>query len=206
MLEQWVASLQHLPPEGILLVAFLVTLVENLFPPSPSDTLLVFCGVLVGLGAVDFATMVLVATLGSVTGFSAMFWLGYQFGVRLVDTQRLRFLPLDAVETVEQWFRRYGYWVIVANRFLSGTRAVISFAAGMSKLSFPVTLVLSAVSALVWNTLLVTAGWSVGQNWQEIAHWVQLYGIVITVLVLGLSIGWILWRRLRVRKVKQSVQ
>lgn len=199
-------SLQSLPPEGILAVAFLVTLVENLFPPSPSDTLLVFCGVLVGLGAVDFPAMVLVATLGSVVGFSAMFWLGYQFGIRLVDTRRLRFLPLDALEQVERWFQRYGYWVIVANRFLSGTRAVISFAAGMSKLSFPITLVLSAVSALVWNTLLITAGWSVGQNWQELAHWVQLYGSIITAVVLAFGIGWVLWLRLRARKAKQSVQ
>ncbi len=206
MLEQWIASLQQLPPEGILAVAFLITLVENLFPPSPSDTLLVFCGVLVGLGTVDFASMVLVATAGSVVGFSVMFWLGYQFGVRLVDTGRLRFLPLEALETVERWFRRYGYWVIVANRFLSGTRAVISFAAGMSKLSFLWTLLLSLLSALVWNTLLITAGWSVGQNWQEIAHWVQLYGTIVTAAVLVALGGWFLWWRVRTRKAQPPVQ
>jgi membrane protein DedA with SNARE-associated domain len=154
---------------------------------------------------VEFVPLVLVATVGSVTGFGVMFWLGYVFGVRIVDAGRLRILPLDAIQTVERWFQRYGYWVIVANRFLSGTRAVISFVAGMSKLSFPVTLLLCAISALVWNTLLVTVGWSVGQNWREIAHWLQVYGTLVTVVLIGLAGGWLAWRMWRARRARVSV-
>ncbi len=205
MVERWIEFLQQLPPEGVLLVALVVTFVENLLPPSPSDTLLLFCGVLVGLQVVEFVPLVLVATVGSVTGFGVMFWLGYVFGVRIVDAGRLRILPLDAIQTVERWFQRYGYWVIVANRFLSGTRAVISFVAGMSKLSFPVTLLLCAISALVWNTLLVTVGWSVGQNWREIAHWLQVYGTLVTVVLIGLAGGWLAWRMWRARRARVSV-
>ncbi|MEN3027519.1 MAG: DedA family protein, partial [Chlorobiota bacterium] len=68
-MEQWVAYLQELPPSGVLLFALAVTFLENVFPPSPSDVLLLFCGVLVGLGVVDFAALVLAATVGSVAGF-----------------------------------------------------------------------------------------------------------------------------------------
>ncbi len=205
MLEQWIATLQQLPPGGVLLFALVVTFVENVFPPSPSDTLLLFCGVLVGIGVVEFVPLVLVATVGSVLGFSTMFWLGYLFGVRVVDMGRLRFLPREAIEQVERWFQRYGYWVIVANRFLSGTRAVISFVAGMSKLSFPLTVLLSALSALVWNVVLVTVGWSVGQGWQEVAHGLQLYGVIITLALLALGIGWLMWWAVRARRARQRV-
>ncbi|MCS6965171.1 MAG: DedA family protein [Candidatus Kapabacteria bacterium] len=205
MLEQWVTTLQQLPPEGILLFAFAVTFVENLFPPSPSDTLLLFCGVLVGLQVVDFGLLLLVATVGSVSGFSTMFWLGYAFGVKVVDVGRWRFLPVEAIQTVERWFQRYGYWVIVANRFMSGTRAVISFVAGMSKLTFPVTLLLCGLSALVWNSLLITVGWSVGHNWRGIAYWLQLYGTLITLVLLGLALGWLVWWSLRARRQKREV-
>jgi len=200
MLEHWVAMLQQLPAEGILLAALVVTFVENVFPPSPSDTLLLFCGVLVGLGAAPFVPMLLAATVGSVAGFALMFWLGYQFGVRIVQTQRLRWLPLEMVERVQRWFRRYGYWVIVANRFLSGTRGAISFVAGMSELRFVPTLLLSTVSALVWNGLLLTVGWSVGRNWQQVAHALQLYGTIITALVVALVGGWFLWNWLQSRR------
>ena len=200
MLEHWVAMLQQLPVEGILLAALVVTFVENVFPPSPSDTLLLFCGVLVGLGAAPFVPMLLAATVGSVAGFALMFWLGYQFGVRIVQTRRLRWLPLEMVERVQRWFRRYGYWVIVANRFLSGTRGAISFVAGMSELRFVPTLLLSTVSALVWNGLLLTLGWSVGRNWQQVAHALQLYGTIITALVVALVGGWFLWNWLQSRR------
>jgi len=200
MLEHWVATLQQLPAEGILLAALVVTFVENVFPPSPSDTLLLFCGVLVGLGAAPFVPMLLAATVGSVAGFALMFWLGYQFGVRIVQTQRLRWLPLEMVERVQRWFRRYGYWVIVANRFLSGTRGAISFVAGMSELRFVPTLLLSTVSALVWNGLLLTLGWSVGRNWQQVAHALQLYGTIITAVVVALVGGWFLWNWLQSRR------
>ena len=200
MLEHWVAMLQQLPAEGILLAALVVTFVENVFPPSPSDTLLLFCGVLVGLGAAPFVPMLLAATVGSVAGFALMFWLGYQFGVRIVQTQRLRWLPLEMVERVQRWFRRYGYWVIVANRFLSGTRGAISFVAGMSELRFVPTLLLSTVSALVWNGLLLTLGWSVGRNWQQVAHALQLYGTIITAVVVALVGGWFLWNWLQSRR------
>ncbi len=200
MLEHWVAMLQQLPVEGILLAALVVTFVENVFPPSPSDTLLLFCGVLVGLGAAPFVPMLLAATVGSVAGFALMFWLGYQFGVRIVQTRRLRWLPLEMVERVQRWFRRYGYWVIVANRFLSGTRGAISFVAGMSELRFVLTLLLSTVSALVWNGLLLTLGWSVGRNWQQVAHALQLYGTIITAVVVALVGGWFLWNWLQSRR------
>lgn len=200
MLEHWVATLQQLPAEGILLAALVVTFVENVFPPSPSDTLLLFCGVLVGLGAAPFVPMLLAATVGSVAGFALMFWLGYQFGVHIVQTRRLRWLPLEMVERVQRWFRRYGYWVIVANRFLSGTRGAISFVAGMSELRLVPTLLLSTVSALVWNGLLLTLGWSVGRNWQQVAHALQLYGTIITAVVVALVGGWFLWNWLQSRR------
>jgi len=199
MLEHWVSTLQQLPAEGILLAALVVTFVENVFPPSPSDTLLLFCGVLVGLGAAPLIPMLLAATVGSVAGFALMFWLGYQFGVRIVQTRRLRWLPLEMVERVQRWFRRYGYWVIVANRFLSGTRGAISFVAGMSELRFVPTLLLSAVSALVWNGFLLTLGWSVGRNWQQVAQALQLYGTIITAVVIAFVAGWFLWNWLQSR-------
>ncbi|MCS7177216.1 MAG: DedA family protein [Candidatus Kapabacteria bacterium] len=204
-MEQWIAYLQELPPSGVLLFALAVTFLENVFPPSPSDVLLLFCGVLVGLGVVDFATLVVAATVGSVAGFSAMFWLGYLVGVRVIDVGRLRFVPLEAVQKVEQWFQRYGYWVILVNRFLSGTRAVISFVAGMSKLKFPLTLLLCTIGAFAWNALVVTLGWSVGQNWRAIAEVLQLFGTIVTLLVVGVVVGWFLWWRVRTKRSQQAM-
>ncbi|NBO66111.1 MAG: hypothetical protein EBU88_14940, partial [Acidobacteria bacterium] len=79
MLEQGIFWLQQAPPWGVLLLMFLIAYVENVFPPAPSDMLLVFAGTMIGFGTVDFAPALIAATSGSTTGFMSAYLLGRYF-------------------------------------------------------------------------------------------------------------------------------
>jgi membrane protein DedA with SNARE-associated domain len=194
MIEQFVEFLSQVPWYWVLLFAAFITMLENIFPPSPSDTILVFCGALVSFGSVDFIPLLLMATVGSVAGFLIMFILGEQFGKRIVESDKFRFINSRTLRKPRMWFRRYGYWLIVANRFLSGTRAVISFFAGLSKLSRTKTLILSALSALLWNSILIAAGSYLGSKWELAQYYMGLYGQIIipfaVLLILFLAWRW----------------
>lgn len=183
-MESFVTTLQSLDPALVYLSLFAFALIENLFPPSPSDMAIVFGGALVGIGHVSFAGVLLSATAGSALGFLIMYMIGKWFGRHILEQKKLRFLPLDAVRRVEEWFRKYGYWVVVGNRFLTGTRAVVSFFVGMSELDPVKTVVLSFVSALVWNAILVSAGYGLGSNWERIGFYISTYSQVVTGLIL----------------------
>ena len=74
------------------------------------------------------------------------------------------------------------------NRFLSGTRAVISFFVGVSELPISITLPLCAVSALMWNSLLVYGGSVLGRNWRQLDHYLDIYGTAILVLILIVAV------------------
>jgi membrane protein DedA with SNARE-associated domain len=113
-----------------------------------------------------------------------MYMIGKWFGRHILEQRKLRFIPLDAVRKVEEWFRKYGYWVVVGNRFLTGTRAVVSFFVGMSELNPAKTVALSFLSALVWNTLLVSAGYGLGNNWERIGFYISAYSQVVTGIVI----------------------
>jgi membrane protein DedA with SNARE-associated domain len=139
---------------------------------------------LVGIGAIDFWWALLLTTLGSTLGFMAMYKIGDWFGLRILETGKLKFIPTDSVHKVEGWFRKYGYVLIVANRFLSGTRAVVSFFAGMSELRLPMTTLLCFLSALVWNFLLLYAGRELGQNWQVVFFYMETYSKAVTGIIL----------------------
>lgn len=195
--EELVIWLQQLSPPGVLLLVFAVAYIENIFPPSPSDVLLVFAGTLVGVGTVGFFPTLLAATLGSTLGFMTAYVAGRYFERYLVEGRFSRFLPVRAIRQVENLFQRYGYSVIIANRFLSGTRAVVSFAAGMSKMNLPITTALCAVSATVWNVVLLRLGQSFGSNWHRVADYLALYGKIVTVVIItGLIIlAWRYWRQ-----------
>jgi len=183
---------------------FFIAYIENVFPPSPSDVALVFTGTLIGLGTIDFIPALIIASLGSTTGFMTAYWLGRHFDRRFIETRFGRFLPLGALEQVEQLFRRYGYGVIVANRFLAGTRAIVSFFSGMSKMNLAMTTVLCAISATAWNSMLLYLGKIFASKWRVVADYLELYSTVATIVIgTGVIIIVVIYLRRRKHRVSE---
>ena len=194
MIESLFLFLQSLDPLWVYVAIFAIAYIENILPPSPSDIIIVAGGYLVGIGKIDFYPALLIATLGSTTGFMTMYKIGDWFGLSIVEKGKIKFLPLDAIHKIEEWFRHYGYWLIVVNRFLSGTRGVVGFFAGMSEVKFLPTAILCFVSALVWNWILVYTGTILGENLEAIGFYLSTYSqFVTTLIVTGIIVGIIYW-------------
>ena len=105
-------------------------------------------------------------------------------------------MPL--IDKVEVWFSKYHYWIIIGNRFLAGTRAVISFAAGMSRMPTLRTTILSAISALAWNAIILFLGMQAGSRWREIQSILSTYGwVVLGLIVMAFTIRWVYKKRKR---------
>ena len=182
-MEEFINNLSTLQPVWIYATVALICYIENILPPFPSDVIVVAAGSLLGFGHIDFTVALLTATLGSTLGFLTMYKIGDWFGDRILEAGKIRFIPIENVHKVEAWFRRYGYWVIIANRFLAGTRAVVSFFAGMSELSLLRTTILSFLSAMVWNSILLLSGKALGDNWSQILLYLETYSKVVTSLL-----------------------
>ena len=187
-MESFVHYLLTLDPFLIYVAVFAVAFIENVFPPFPSDVVVVFAGSLIGIGRVQYVETLLLATAGSTIGFVVTYKIGDWFGVHILEQGKIKFIPVDAVMKVEAWFKQYGYWIIIANRFLAGTRAVVSFFAGMSELNLLKTTVLSFISALAWNAILVTAGWYLGRHWRDIGFYLKAYSEVVTAVLVVAAI------------------
>lgn len=201
-LESIILWLQGLPPLGVYAALFVTTYIENVFPPSPSDVILLFIATLIGIGTINFVPALAVATAGSITGFLTAFLLGRRFGRKLTQSSRFPFLNRSSLQKVDAWFDRYGYGVIVINRFLAGTRAVVSFFAGMSDLDLKKTTFFCTVSALAWNALVIELGHVVGANWERGQEILQQYGRVVMVVIGALALAiliWWIWRKFRIK-------
>ena len=115
-----------------------------------------------------------------------LFHLGSTVDRKVVHSGKYKYIPVDAIEKVELWFKKYGYYVIIANRFMPGTRSVISFFSGMSNLNIKKTLILATTSALVWNALIIYLGYVFGSNISVVDKYLSTYSniaISITVVV-----------------------
>ncbi len=175
MFEDILSQISTFPPIWIYITLFFFAFIENVFPPSPSDLVIVIGGTLVGTGDLNIILTLLFATIGSITGFMLMFYIGSTVDRRVVESGKYKFVPVDSIHKVENWFRKYGYFVIVANRFMPGTRAVISFFAGISNLDPKRTTTLCLVSALAWNIIMLYLGFVFGDNVQLVDEYLTTY-------------------------------
>ena len=187
-------------PRGYLILG-LSAFFENVAPPIPGDTVTVFGGYLVGRGQLGLATTIAATTIGSFAGFMAMYAAGRFLGHELLKHGSRVFSP-EAMDKVHGWFERYGMGVVLANRFLSGARSVISLCAGIARLNWLTVAVCCLVSCLVWNGLLIWAGSKVGENWAIIITVLKKYNIAMAAVLAVAMAAWLgrgLWQR-RMRK------
>ena len=182
---------------GALGVALLMIL-ENLFPPIPSEFILPFAGFLVGRGELGFLPALVASTAGSLSGALILYALG-RWGGRSLILRYGRFLRVKEadLDRAEGWFDKYDQWVILFGRMVPGVRSVVSIPAGMLRTSFLQFVLLTIAGSAAWNALLLGAGWYLGENWQQIQGIVGSVSnfvlILVAVALVCAAIWW--WRR-----------
>ncbi len=185
MFEDILNSLANFSPMWIYVSLFFFSFIENIFPPSPSDVVIIVAGTLVSTNIISFFPTLLVTSIGSVMGFMTLFYIGAQVDKKLLEKGRFKFLSTEALQKAEKWFSKYGYWVILGNRFLSGTRAVISFFAGLSELNIKKTFLFALISSTIWNLLIISLGVLFGNNVALVDQHLKTYSnIVLTITIL----------------------
>ncbi len=187
-LDLLVDYIYSLSPLSIYIIFFLIAYGENVMPPIPGDLLLVYGGYLAAEQLVRFSTLLWVTAASSVLGFMTMYAVGSYWGYQ-IDAQKERFWLLRMIgtryfERGKRWMQRWGQWVVVANRFLPGTRSVISLTSGIYRMNVKNTVISSTVSSLLWNAILLQSGWMVHENWQLIGSYLSLYGRLILAALL----------------------
>ncbi len=175
---------------------------ENVIPPIPGDVAILYGGYLVGIGKLSFWPVVGLATLGGALGFMALYGLGFRVGEAVLDPNRLRWVPKQGVEKARVWVARWGWWVVLFNRFLSGIRSVISLTVGIARMDARRTALLAAASAFAWTLLIVYAGYALGDNLDLVKKWMAAYGRIVGSLITLFVLVWLVrkvWQRRKAR-------
>jgi membrane protein DedA with SNARE-associated domain len=183
-IEGWVSGV--LDSFGLLGLTMLL-LIENLFPPIPSEIILPLAGFLVSRGVFSFLGALAAATVGSLLGAFVLYAIGRWGGRELILRYgRVLRIRKDDLERAEGWFDRYGSWVVFLGRLMPGIRSVVSVPAGILEMPILKFTLLTAVGSALWNTLLIGAGWFLGRNWDVVAGQVEAYqNVLLAALALG---------------------
>jgi membrane protein DedA with SNARE-associated domain len=178
---------------GAIGVGLLVAL-ESIFPPIPSEVVLPLAGFLAGQGKLGFAAVLVWATVGSLVGALALYWLGAALGIerlcKLAD--RVPLMDHRDVERAGGWFARHGRWAVLLGRMVPGVRSLVSIPAGVARMPLWLFTLLTVVGSAVWNALFIGLGWLLGDQWTEVGKYSDVINYVVIggiVLVCALLLG-----------------
>ncbi|MGO1592815.1 MAG: DedA family protein [Ancrocorticia sp.] len=142
---------------------------------------------------------ILWCTAGSLVGAWVLYGLGALLG-RERTRKILNALPLvnpnDVVRT-EAFFDKYGLWTVFFGRMIPIFRSLISLPAGVTRMHLAKFTALTTAGSLIWNTILISAGYALGANWHVVEEYVGVASKVVLVLIVAALIVWI---ALRIRK------
>lgn len=191
--QDFINWINSLPAVSIYLVFFVVAYIENIIPPIPGDLLVAFGGYLAAESVVGLFPILALTTFASVIGFMTMYWLGSHWGTKIEEKKDkfwlAKFISLEYINKVQLWMQHWGMGVILANRFLAGTRSVISLTAGISHTRISYTVISSTISSVLWNGILLGFGWVVHENWYVIGDYLTVYGrIILAAIILFLLV------------------
>ncbi len=193
---------------------FLVMLLECVFPPIPSEVIMPLAGFLVSQGEFNFWGVMLSGTLGSLVGALLLYWLGaWADEVILRSWVRKHGKWIQVSETdidrAEKWFAKHGQSVIFFGRMIPIIRSLISIPAGMERMPMWKFLLYTSLGSIIWNFLLTYGGILLGENWEKIIGWLDIYQnvvLVILAIMFLLFIIWLIARRRKARLAEQAAQ
>ena len=177
---------------GYLGVALLVVL-ENVFPPIPSEIVLPFAGFVAQRGSDSVVLMILAATVGSVIGALIMYWIAAVIGDDRLHAFTRKFgkwvqIREADLTRAEEWFDRHAMSAVLVGRCVPLIRSVVSIPAGFRRMKLIPYIAYTFLGSLVWNIMLIGAGAILGDNWELVGSYVGVFQWVVIALVVAVGV------------------
>ncbi|MDH5654775.1 MAG: DedA family protein [Spirochaetia bacterium] len=188
--------LNGIPPYLLYIFFGFSTMIENIFPPWPSDTLIVFSGFLASEGNLSAAGVFSASLAGNTAGGIIM----YYFGSRIFQSTRklqkkihasdgfykkiFRFASHESLVKSRNLFEKYGAKFVLFSRFFPGVRFFVSIVAGVHSMNFTLYVISFSAGSFLWGAILVGAGYFMGNQWENVLRWIKIYNTAVIVLLI----------------------
>lgn len=188
----WIVNLMEVlggPGVGIAI------LLENVFPPIPSEVVLPLGGFTAAQGSLTFASVLIWSIVGSVVGAYILYGVGAWLGVKrlrkIADWMWL--VKASDVDASLEFFDRHGKASIFFGRLIPGIRSLISIPAGLDRMNLVTFGLWTTLGSGIWNTILVSLGYALGDQWERVTEYVDAYSKVAYVILLLILVGFLVF-------------
>lgn len=169
---------------------FLLITIENVFPPIPSEVILLFGGFMTTYTSMNVIGVIIASTLGSVLGAIILYYIGKILNkerLKKIITSKpgklLRLKPED-IDKADEWFDTKGNKTVFFCRFIPVVRSLISIPAGMSEMKLVKFIAYTTVGSAIWNTVLVCVGAFAGDKKDYILSFLDEVSHIVLILII----------------------
>ncbi len=189
---------------GYLGIALLM-LLENVFPPIPSEVIMPLAGFSAAKGTLNFTWVVLAGTIGSLAGAYFWFLVGRWIGPKRLKrfaARHGRWLTMhpDEIDQARAYFSRHQALALFLGRLIPAIRSLISVPAGVNCVPIPTFLFWSSLGTALWTLLLAGAGYLLESQYEKVSEWLNP---VSNVVLAGLAL-WYVYRVIRFKAPEAS--
>ncbi len=196
-LEAFLRLVGSIPVETVYLLVGLGAAVENIFPPVPSDIVVVVGGILADRGMLDVRLVFVVAWASNLLLALGVYVAALRFGGGIFSTRWGRWLLRPAqLERMSLFYEDYGTLTILVSRFFPVFRVLVPAFAGISRLGFWRTALPLAIASAAWYAVLVFGGVVASRNVPRIVKALTTINTTagIVALLVGVALAGWWWR------------
>ncbi len=169
--------------------------VESVGIPFPGETTLIATALYAGASHhLNIVLVVAAAAAGAIIGDNIGFWIGREFGFRLLLRYGgyIRMTPAR-IKLGQYLFMRHGGKVVFFGRFVAVLRSLAAFLAGADRMSWPRFLLFNALGGIVWSSAYGFGAYFLGKAIHRV---IGPVGIVLAVVaVIAIIAGFVFLRR-----------
>jgi membrane protein DedA with SNARE-associated domain len=174
---------------------FLLMLLENVFPPIPSELIMPFAGFTASRGDLQLPLVILAGSAGSVAGAYLWYLVGRFLGherLKHFAARHGRWLTLapDEVDHAASWFSRHCGRAVFFGRLVPTVRTLISVPAGIAEMARGRFLLLTSLGTTMWSSGLAAAGFVLEDRFSDVERYTNPISIAVAA---GIAI-WYVWR------------
>jgi membrane protein DedA with SNARE-associated domain len=167
---------------------FVAALLENLFPPIPSEVIFPLVGFVAyhnNLGILHAISMGLVGAIGSTVGAIIIYYLSLKIGKPTI----LKFgkhikVSEKGFMKAELWFQKYGAIAVFSGRMAPAIRELISIPAGIGHMNIMKFILFTFAGSAIWSVALTLVGYFLGDAWNVMAKQLSSAFSVVAVLII----------------------
>lgn len=179
----------HLVDQHGYIILFASLMLELIALPIPTEILMSYSGFLAYQGNLNLFINILMAGLGSSTGMTISYWIGFKLG-RPFFNKYGHYIHMgpERLEKVSNWYTKYGNKILIFAFFIPGVRHITGYFSGITRIPFRIYSIFAYFGAFLWVSTFILIGRLLGPNWDQFHVYVKKYLYIFIIVIVALLI------------------